>query len=725
MKSALDIDFNEETTSYRPPKVTSAIRRKWGDFIAMQHGTRLLWLPIWFGLGIGLHISLAWTGQRLALSFALIGLIGLAALLRRHGGLACLLPLLLILAGGLRLEQRVLQARAPTLDRPTTLVLSAQVATVQRKQSGHYQLIVAPRSASRPIPVLKKLRLTLLKGRTPPKPGDIIEARVRLTPPPGPSLPGGYDRSRRDWFQQIGAQGRVLGDIQIIRSANKPPDPFANARQQLSAQMQRNMPGDAGAVAAAMITGDNAPLSLAAERNLQVTSLYHLLSVSGFHLAIITGIMFLTIRHGLALIPRFALNFPLKQVAAIAAIIMAILYTIFTGAAWPTIRSCIGTVLVMVAVLLGRQPFSLRLVAFAAMLILMWRPEALVDISFQFSFAAISGLVAAHQSAWGQWLSRGRSDESLLYWMLRKLGLAVLISLAAETAILPIALLHFHQMGIFGVAANALAAPLVTYAIMPLGLLSAALAPMDLDIWLAAPLAWACDLMLGISNNIAHWPSARLLFPELGSTAFTLSMIAAIILLLIRGPLRWTGLVLALCAVGAALAHKPVDLHINSDARQVMLRTDNGSMVVSDERGGAILRKRWRESHGFAPEWVWADGGLGYGLISNAPRCGGDGCTADLNRGSKTWHIAVFGRIADPKICPRAADVIVDGRDNRNLFCTARLYIDRRWMAAQGVTALRFTETVIEIETDRTRRGDRPWARGPWGDSFDQLADVD
>jgi competence protein ComEC len=725
VNNVLDIDFNDKNHLYTPPVEANSYRRKWDEFVALQHGTRLLWLPICFGLGIALHVSLAWTGQRLAFSFGLMGLVGLAVLLRHRGGLACLLPLLLVLAGGLRLEQRVLQARAPVLVQPTTVVLLAKVASVQLRQSGHHQLIVEPQSANKILPALKKVRLTLLKGRAAPKPGDIVEARVRLTPPPGPSLPGGYDRSRRDWFQQIGAQGRVLGDIQIIRSANKPPDRFSNMRQKLSAKMQSNIAGDAGAVAAAMITGDNTPLSLEAERNLQVTSLYHLLSVSGFHLAIITGMMFIIVRHGLALIPGLALNLPLKQVAAIAAIIMAILYTLFTGAAWPTIRSCIGTVLVMVAILLGRQPFSLRLVAFAAIFILVWRPEALVDVSFQFSFAAISGLVAAHQSPWGQWLSRGRSDDSIPFWLLRKLGLTALISLAAETAILPIALLHFHQMGIFGIAANALAAPLVTYAIMPLGLLSAALAPMDLDMWLAAPLAWACNLMLTISNNIAHWPSARLQFPELGSTAFILSMIAAIILLLIRGPFRWSGLPLALCAVGAALAHKPVDLHINSDARQVMLRTDNGTVVVSDERGGAILRKRWRETHGFAPEWVWADGGLGYGLQSGTPRCGGDGCTAELKRGSKTWRIAVFGRVAGPKICPHNIDVMVDGRDTRTLFCTAKLYIDRRWMAAQGVTSLRFSKTNIAFETDRTRRGDRPWARGPWGDGYDQLANVD
>jgi hypothetical protein len=126
--------------------------------------------------------------------------------------------------------------------------------------------------------------------------------------------------------------------------------------------------------------------------------------------------------------------------------------------------------------------------------------------------------------------------------------------------------------------------------------------------------------------------------------------------------------------------------------------------------------------HGFAPEWTWADGGLGYGITSASPRCGGNGCTAEIKRGQKIWHIAVFGRGAVPTHCPANADVLIDGRDVRALYCTAPLYVDRRAMAAQGITALRFSSTKVQLDTDRARRGDRPWVRGLWGDGFDQLA---
>ena len=60
----------------------------------------------------------------------------------------------------------------------------------------------------------------------------------------------------------------------------------------------------------------------------------------------------------------------------------------------PTIRSCIGAVLVLAALALGRDPLSMRMVAVAAFVVLVFWPEALVGPSFQMSFAAVISIVA-------------------------------------------------------------------------------------------------------------------------------------------------------------------------------------------------------------------------------------------------------------------------------------------------------------------------------------------
>jgi competence protein ComEC len=62
-----------------------------------------------------------------------------------------------------------------------------------------------------------------------------------------------------------------------------------------------------------------------------------------------------------------------------------ILYTLLTGAEVPTVRSCLGALLVLGAVALGRQPLSIRLLATAALIVMVLWPEAVVGPSFQMS----------------------------------------------------------------------------------------------------------------------------------------------------------------------------------------------------------------------------------------------------------------------------------------------------------------------------------------------------
>ncbi len=106
--------------------------------------------------------------------------------------------------------------------------------------------------------------------------------------------------------------------------------------------------------------------------------------------------MVLTIRL-LALWPWLALRVRLPLVGAAAGALAAIGYTWLTGAEVPTIRSCVAAMLVLAALALGREAMTLRLVAAGALIVLLFRPEALVGASFQLSFAAITAIVALHE----------------------------------------------------------------------------------------------------------------------------------------------------------------------------------------------------------------------------------------------------------------------------------------------------------------------------------------
>ena len=196
------------------------------------------------------------------------------------------------------------------------------------------------------------------------------------------------------------------------------------------------------------------------------SGLTHLLSVSGLHIAAVVAFaMFLTLKL-LALSERLALRFNLVLVAAAAAAAAGIGYTLLTGAQVPTVRSCVAAVLILAGIALGRDAISIRLIAAGALVVLLFRPEALAGPSFQMSFAAVTAIVALHSTAWSRRLFQ-RREEGIAARVARALLAMIATGLVVELALMPMALFHFHRAGLYGVGANIVAIPLTTFVIMP------------------------------------------------------------------------------------------------------------------------------------------------------------------------------------------------------------------------------------------------------------------
>lgn len=166
-------------------------------------------------------------------------------------------------------------------------------------------------------------------------------------------------------------------------------------------------------------------------------------------------------------------------------------------------RSCVGAVLVLIALALGREPLSLRMVATAALFVLLLSPESLIGPSFQMSFSAVLAIVALQNSAPVRnflapreqvWLSRMGSRGAML----------VVTGLVNEIALMPIVMFHFHRAGIYGAFANVIAIPLVTFLSMPLIAMALALD----SIGIGAPAWWLAGESLELLLAIAHWTSS-------------------------------------------------------------------------------------------------------------------------------------------------------------------------------------------------------------------------
>jgi competence protein ComEC len=374
--------------------------------------------------------------------------------------------------------------------------------------------------------------LVTLYGEPPPLgTGYRVRAPVRLHHAAGLRNPGGFDHGAWLRRQGIHVTGSARADRLVILDEPAPPWAVRVRRAALDA-MQRVLPPVSAALLAGLLLGDRSTLPADVDENFRAAGVYHILAVSGFNVALVAGAVF-----GLARLGGGG-----RRAAALAAIVAVVGFAGVAGAEPSVLRAVIMAVLVLGAVILERQAAVLNSLALAALVILAARPQDLADPGFQLSFAATAGIVLAP-------IPRGLVAGAL--------G----VSLAAQAAVLPVALWHFNQLSTLAPLANLVVVPLAAAATV-LGLLAVAVGALTAAagaLFLEA--AWPVLLALrAVAALVAAVPGALLHLPAPHWTA-VVAYVAALALALAwwrwREPAprrsRRAGLA-ALGALAAALA---------------------------------------------------------------------------------------------------------------------------------------------------------------------------
>ena len=368
------------------------------------------------GLGVALYFTLPLEPPWYAGPGVVSVLLAAAWLGRRHGYvLLVLLALLAIAAGFWAAQDRSNRVAGLVLEkRIGPVYLTGTIVNIETRPRGFRLSLREGEIPKRPrwrAPTL--VRLTLRHSPEPPLVvGDRISLRAVLMPPAGPAAPGAYDFARAAWFKEIGAVGYAVSRAKVVAAADRTGLNLriVEWRRNLAQHIRRQLPGTAGAVAAALMTGDRGAIPEAVLQDMRDAGLAHLLAISGLHVGLIAGWLFFTLRFLLALVPGLALRAPIKKWAAAAALLGAFAYMVLTGATVPTQRAFLMLALMMLAVILDRVAISFRLLAWAAVAVLLWAPESLLSVSFQMSFAAVVGLTAIYEN-YGPVMVRWRSDS--------------------------------------------------------------------------------------------------------------------------------------------------------------------------------------------------------------------------------------------------------------------------------------------------------------------------
>ncbi len=607
------------------------------------------WLPVMLGGGIAAWFALPGPGWWAAFILSGLGLAAVAWRRRARGSvLAHCVAIggLAIAAGCALIWLRAATVAAPVLDRPVVASFNGWIIdTDPLPARGQLRLLVATVDGDALPP---RIRVTLpytAEDVARLQPGGGVAMRARLMPPPRAALPGGYDFARRAWFERIGAVGSAIGPVTGGATAHGE----RGVRDRLTTHIRSRVAGSAGGVAAAFVTGDRGGIAPADDAAMRAAGLAHLLSISGLHVtAAVGGAMWLSLRL-LLLWPGLGLRLRLPVIAAGFGAAAGIGYTLLSGAEVPTIRSTIAALLVLAALLIGREALTMRLVAAGALIVLLLWPESLINPSFQMSFAAVTAIVALHSQPHVTALL-ARRDEGLAARLMRGVVGLVLTGLAVECTLMPIALFHFHKAGLYGALANVVAIPLTTFVIMPAEALGLALD----SVGVGAPAWWVAqtglDAMLWLAHLVAAAPGAVAAFPSMPTAAFGLAIAGGLWLLLWRTPKRWFGAVPIIAGMAWAISVAPPDLLITSDGRHVASRLPDGRYALLRGRSGSFVRDQIAEAAGIVlplaargPQERGAGRAAGRALGEGTGRTGAmTGAITGLRRGAATNEEAML-----------------------------------------------------------------------------------
>lgn len=405
-----------------------------------------------------------------------------------------------------------------------------------------------------------------------PHPGERWRFTLRLKRPHGHFNPHAFDYEA--WLLERG-----IGATGYVRAGSKaaPPlrmgwrngflDRIERAREAVRDRFRRVL-GEtpAAGILAALAVGDQRAISNEEWRLFSATGVTHLMSISGLHVTLVSGLFAWLAASLWRRVPRLALALPARKAGALAAIAGALGYTLLAGFAVPAQRTFWMVAVVAFALWSGRIASPPRTLALALAVVLLFDPWAGLSAGFWLSFGAVALIFLVG-------IALRRDEPVLLQWA--RIQWAITLGLA------PAALFLFSQVSLVGPLANAVAIPLVSVVVTPLAL-AAAVLPWDALLSLSA---WLVQWLLQFLEWCASLPVAVWQQPAppwwclVAATAGTLWLVAP------RGvPWRATGLAL----MAPAFAW-PVAAPAPGEAWVVTLDAGQGLAVLVRTANRALL----------------------------------------------------------------------------------------------------------------------------------------
>lgn len=424
--------------------------------------------------------------------------------------------------------------------------------------------------------------------------GDCVELVAKFPKKWSENPLGNYNFNRASFYKGLSASGYSIGPVFKTECQNKAETSSQlvdTAREKVKQAADLVSPQTA-AIIKAITVGDKSAIDKTLAQNYRTAGLAHFFAISGMHMSIIALLVFFLVRSLFFMAGEG--RYDLRKPAAIAAFLFTGAYFLISGQSVSCVRAFIMTTLVLFAVLLNRRPISLRLWAFALLVVVSVTPHAVVMPGFLMSFAAVLGLVSFYE-AYAAPLNRFFDRPGLMAKLAAYLSGIIVADFVASIMTLPYSMYYFNQISVYTSLGNLLAGPLIAFGIMPSLLLFLISLPFGLEAYAIIPLDKTISALNAITAYVSTLPGADAgegagLIPDGGIFLITLGLLW---LSIWRAKWRRLGLIMILFGILTIFIAPKPDFVFDNQRTTFAYKNNSENLTASCWHKNKFLEKMW------------------------------------------------------------------------------------------------------------------------------------
>ncbi len=289
-------------------------------------------------------------------------------------------------------------------------------------------------------------------------PGDQWQFVVHLKRIHGLRNPGGFDYEAWAFQTGIRASGYIVMESQTkLLASHWYHYPLNRIREKLKEKIEKNLPtSNTSAWISALALGERQNISAENWEILRKTGTNHLMAIAGLHIGLMASFVFLLVKGCWRRVTYLTLKMPAQYAGAIAAFVMALLYSALAGFSIPTQRACIMLSITLIMLLMQRNTIAWQAWCIAMLCVLFLNPLSVLTESFWLSFCSVALIIYGIS---------GRLAPKNLWWKIGRIQWVIALGL------IPLSIWLFQECSLISFIANSLAIPWVGFIVVPLTLL--------------------------------------------------------------------------------------------------------------------------------------------------------------------------------------------------------------------------------------------------------------